>query len=53
MVLGLCEVIGEHTGENMAAVLLEVFKDYKISGNIRYFIANNADLNNTCIDAIL
>jgi hypothetical protein len=28
----------------MAAVLLKVFKDYKISGNIRYFIANNVDI---------
>ena len=37
----------------MAAVLLEVFKDYKISGNIGYFMADNADSNDTCIDAIL
>ena len=37
----------------MAAVLLKVFKDYKISNNIRYFIANNIDLNNTYIDIIL
>ncbi len=53
VVLGLREVIGEHTGENMAAVLLEVFKDYKISGNIGYFMADNADSNDTCVDAIL
>ena len=37
----------------MAAVLLEVFKDYKISSNIRYFMADNIDLNNTCVNAIL
>ena len=45
VVLGLREVIGEHSGENMAAVLLDIFKDYKIRGNIGYFIADNAELN--------
>ncbi len=53
VVLGLCEVISEHTSENMAAVLLKVFKDYKISSNIRYFMANNIDSNNTYVDIIL
>ena len=37
----------------MAAVLLNIFKDYKIHSNIRYFMANNAESNNTCINAIL
>ena len=53
VVLGLREVINKYTSENMAAVLLEVFKDYKISSNIGYFIADNADLNNIYIDIIL
>ena len=53
VILKLCEVIGEHTSKNIAAVLLKVFKDYKISNNIGYFIANNADLNDTYINAIL
>ena len=52
-VLGLREVVGEHSGENMAAVLLEIFKDYRISGNIGYFMADNAESNDTCIEAIL
>ena len=51
--MGLREVISEHSGKNMAAVLLDIFKDYRIRGNIRYFIANNAELNNTCINIIL
>jgi hypothetical protein len=37
----------------MAAMLLKIFKDYGISSNIGYFIANNAELNNTCIKVIL
>lgn len=53
MVLGLREVIGEHSGENMAGVLLDLFRDYKISGSIGYFMADNAESNDTCIEAIL
>ena len=37
----------------MVAILLKIFKDYKISSNIRYFMADNIDLNNTYIDIIL
>ena len=53
VVLGLREVISEHSGENMAAVLLDIFKNYRIRGNIGYFMADNAESNDTCIDAIL
>lgn len=52
-VLGLRELMGEHSGENMAEVLLQIFKDYKISGRIGYFMADNATSNDTCIDAVL
>ena len=52
-VLGLCEVHSEYTGENMAAVLIALFKDYRIAGNLGYFMADNADINNICINAIL
>jgi len=37
----------------MAAVLLNIFKDYKIRGNIGYFMADNAESNDIYIDAIL
>ena len=37
----------------MVAVLIALFKDYRIVGNLGYFIANNADINNTYINAIL
>ena len=53
IVLGLRKVISKYSGENIVAVLLKIFKDYKISSDIRYFIANNAKLNNTYIKVIL
>jgi len=53
VILGLRKIIGEHTGENMAGVLIDLFRDYRIVGNIGYFIADNAELNDMCIDAIL
>ena len=37
----------------MAGVLIDLFYNYRIVGNIRYFIANNTELNNTYINAIL
>jgi len=37
----------------MAAVLVALFRDYGITGNIGFFIADNAELNNTCINAVL
>jgi len=37
----------------MASVLIDLFRDYGIIGNIGYFIADNAELNDTCIDVIL
>ena len=53
VILRLCKIIGKHTGKNIAGVLIDLFRDYRIAGNIRYFIANNTELNNTCINAIL
>lgn len=52
-ILGLRELQGEHSGENIAGVLLDIFKDYKISGRIGYFMADNATSNDTCIDLVL
>jgi hypothetical protein len=52
-VLALRDLVGEHSGENMADVLLHIFNDYKISGRIGYFMADNASSNDTCIDLVL
>jgi len=37
----------------MAAILLKLIKEYKFKGNIGYFIGNNIELNNTCVNAVL
>jgi hypothetical protein len=46
-------VYSKYTSKNMAAVLIALFKDYRIIGNLGYFIADNADTNNTYINAVL
>ena len=38
IVLGLYEVYSKHTSKNMAAILIALFKDYRIAGNLGYFI---------------
>ena len=52
IIFRLYEIISEYTSENMAGVLIDLFCDYRITGNIRYFMANNIELNNTYINAI-
>ena len=52
IVLRLHEII-DCTSKNMAGVLIDLFYDYRIANNIRYFIANNAESNDTYIDAVL
>jgi len=46
-------VYSKYTSKNMAAILIALFKDYRIIGNLEYFIADNADANNTYINAVL
>ena len=51
-VLGLREVYNKHTSKNIVAILITLFKDYRIAGNLGYFIANNININNTYINAV-
>ena len=53
IVLRLYEIISEYINENMAGALIDISRDYRITDNIGYFMADNAELNDTCIDAIL
>ena len=53
VVLRLHEIIGKYTGKNMAGILIDLFHNYKIAGNIRYFMANNMELNDIYINVIL
>jgi hypothetical protein len=46
-------VRGVHTGENQAGVVLAVIKDYEIGQKIGYFMTDNAQSNDVCIDLVL
>ena len=51
--LGLRALIGSHSGENMAATLLPLFKEYDITEKLGYFVLDNASNNNTCVRHVL
>jgi hypothetical protein len=47
-------VYGEHTGENLGSVVLELLKEYDIGGDeIGYFMLDNASSNDTAVGFIL
>ena len=52
-VLALREVEGEHSGENIGDVLLQIIKDYKITDRVGYFMSDNASVNDVCVDFVL
>ncbi|KHO10917.1 Extracellular membrane protein, CFEM domain protein [Metarhizium robertsii ARSEF 23] len=53
-VLGMRRVYGEHTGENVGSIVLELLKEYNIGGDsIGYFMLDNASSNDTAVDLIL
>lgn len=53
-VLGMRRVYGEHTGENVGSVVLELLKEYNINGDsIGYFMLDNASSNDTAVETIL
>jgi hypothetical protein len=52
-VLALRRLQGVHSGENMAEVLLQIFREYGVSGRIGFFIADNVESNDTCVDTVL
>ncbi len=53
VLLAIKPVEGEHTGLNIASVILQMFKEYRIGKKIGYFVTDNASNNNTAIDAVL
>ena len=46
------KIISKYNEKNQAGILIILFKEYKIN-NIKYFMADNAKSNDTCINAIL
>lgn len=51
--LGFKRVLGAHTGENQAALIVATLREYDIDGKTRYFMSDNASSNDRCVDAVL
>ena len=51
--LALRQLKGEHSGANIAQVVLNVVSKYRIGSRIRYFVLDNASSNDIAIDLIL
>ncbi|KAF7568865.1 Dimer-Tnp-hAT domain containing protein [Pyrenophora tritici-repentis] len=59
--LGMRRIYGEHTGENLGSVVLELLEEYDISAQpvtisgdqIGYFMLDNASANDTAVEFIL
>src|SRR5947207_3008613 len=47
--LAMYEVEGQHSGENLAVIVLDVIQDYGIQTKLGYFMCNNASNNNTML----
>lgn len=52
LVLGLPEMCDRHTGENIAATILEIIGEYGLERKVGYFTADNASNNDTAMEAI-
>jgi hypothetical protein len=53
VLLGMKRILGAHSGENIAEVILPVLQDFEITSNIGVFVADNVDTNDVAIKAIL
>jgi hypothetical protein len=53
VLIGFKRMKGRHQGENIAEVMIPVLEEYGISKNLGVFVADNADSNDTAIQAIL
>ena len=52
LLLALKELEGEHSGENMAIIILDVLSTYAIRNRLGYFVMDNATNNDTMVEAI-
>jgi hypothetical protein len=49
LLLGLRELVGEHSGENIAGAVADVVRDYHIGSKIGYFVLYNAKNNDAAL----
>ena len=50
--LALPRIQGSHSGENLSSYIAKVIEDYGIESKLGYFVTDNADNNDTCIQAL-
>ena len=48
--LGLPQIEGRHTGENLAERVGEIINEFGFEDRIGYFVTDNADNNDTCLE---
>jgi hypothetical protein len=51
-VLALKDIIGKHTGENLAQAMVEVLEEWRFASKLGYFVMDNAENNDTMMDAL-
>ena len=52
LLLGLPELVGTHSGENQAELIIKIIQDYDITAKLGFFVMDNADNNDTALAAI-
>src|SRR5438552_12897195 len=50
--LGLPQVEGSHTGDNIAQGVEAIIREFNLENRIGYFVLDNASNNDTCIEAL-
>ncbi|KJZ69950.1 hypothetical protein HIM_10658 [Hirsutella minnesotensis 3608] len=50
--LGLPQVEGRHSGENLADRISEILHEYGLKGRVGYFVTDNAESNDTCLEEL-
>ena len=53
VLLAIKSIQGSHSGENMAQQIIAVIQDYNIASRLGYFVLDNANTNDTCVDTVL
>ncbi len=43
---------GSHSGENMITLLTQIIREYGFEDRLGYFVTNNTESNDVCIDYI-
>jgi hypothetical protein len=51
--LAIRKIVGEHSGENIAACVCKVVREYRIRKKVGFFVLDNASVNGVAVDRIM